>query len=159
MKEVTDKPKTELSRKIARLSNLSIDKLKERWAAVLNTAPPGRCSKKLLVAGIAYQLQKQAFGGLRPEVIQQLERIAASAGKPGSPPTKQATTAMSGTVLIRDWQGTSHQVTLLEHGVMYRGENYRSLSQVARLITGTNWSGPLFFGLKSRSKEASGGSR
>ena len=67
---------------------------------------------------------------------------------------RQAPEVSAGTVLIRDWQGTSHQVTVLERGVMYRGENYRSLSQVARIITGTQWSGPLFFGLKNRTKEA-----
>jgi hypothetical protein len=73
--------------------------------------------------------------------------------------SRQVTRASAGTVLIRDWQGKSHQVTVLEHGVLYRKNNYRSLSQVARVITGCRWSGPLFFGLRGHSKEESRGAR
>jgi hypothetical protein len=62
----------------------------------------------------------------------------------------------SGALLIREWGGTKHQVTVLERGVMFRGESYRSLSEVARVITGNRWSGPLFFGLKARLQEVSG---
>ena len=66
---------------------------------------------------------------------------------------------LTGTVLIRDWQGKSHHVTVLDRGVLYRKKNYRSLSQVARVITGCRWSGPLFFGLRGRTKEGSRGTR
>jgi hypothetical protein len=60
-------------------------------------------------------------------------------------------------VLIREWQGTKHRVTVLDKDVVYRGRRYKSLSEVARAITGTHWSGPLFFGLKNRAKEAARG--
>jgi hypothetical protein len=62
-------------------------------------------------------------------------------------------------ILIREWGGTRHEVTVLENGAMFRGKRYRSLSQVARVITGSHWSGPLFFGLKTPEKEASSGAR
>jgi hypothetical protein len=74
-------------------------------------------------------------------------------------PTRPVTRASAGTVLIRDWQGKSHHVTVLDRGVLYRKKNYRSLSQVARVITGCRWSGPLFFGLRGRLKEGSRGTR
>jgi hypothetical protein len=60
----------------------------------------------------------------------------------------------SGTVLIREWRGVKHRVTVLDHDVVYRGRRYQSLSEVARAITGTRWSGPLFFGLTKRTEEA-----
>ena len=147
----------ELSREIAALSDLTIDKLKERWRSTYDCAPPGRCSKKLLVAAIAYRLQERAFGGLKPSMLRQLERIADGSGELQIVNPRPVTRASTGTVLIRDWRGTSHQVTVLERGVLYRKENYRSLSQVARVITGTRWSGPLFFGLKRRAKEGTDG--
>ena len=63
----------------------------------------------------------------------------------------------AGTVLIREWRGVTHRVTVLDNDVVYRGRRYRSLSEVARLITGTHWSGPMFFGLRNRRKEAANG--
>ena len=65
----------------------------------------------------------------------------------------------SGTVLIREWRGTSHRVTVVDRGAIYRGKRYGSLSEVARVITGTRWSGPLFFGLRSPAKEVCNGAR
>jgi Protein of unknown function (DUF2924) len=65
--------------------------------------------------------------------------------------------ASAGTVLIREWRGVSHRVTVLDHEVVYRDRRYKSLSEVARAITGSRWSGPLFFGLKGRAKEAING--
>jgi len=65
--------------------------------------------------------------------------------------------ASAGTVLIRQWRGVSHRVTVLDTAVVYRGRRYKSLSEVARAITGSRWSGPLFFGLKGRAKEAVNG--
>jgi hypothetical protein len=61
--------------------------------------------------------------------------------------------AETGTVLVRDWGGVTHQVKVLEDGILLRGKRYKSLSEVARVITGSRWSGPLFFGLKAAAKE------
>ena len=149
--------KGELSLEIAALTDLTIDELKERWRLIYNCAPPGRSSRKLLVSAIAYRVQEQVLGGLKPSVRTMLERVSENPTAGRVPPLRSVSKASTGTVLIRDWRGQSHQVTVLERGVAYRQKNYRSLSQVARVITGTRWSGPRFFGLRGRSKEASGG--
>jgi Protein of unknown function (DUF2924) len=159
MEEGHSKDRGALSREIEALSDLTIDELKKRWRSNYACAPPGRCSKQLLVAAIAYRMQERAFGGLKPSVVRRLDWIADGSDEPQIVKTRPVTQASPGTVLIRDWRGQSHHVTVLERGVLYRKENYRSLSQVARVITGTRWSGPLFFGLKSRAKEGSGGTR
>ena len=107
-----------------------------------------------MVQAIAYRLQEQALGGLKPATRRLLERIAghAAARRPVSTaPAKMRVSA--GTVLIREWHGTKHQVTVLKDGFLYHTKHYRSLSPIARAITGSCWSGPLFFGLKPSRKE------
>ena len=97
------------------------------------------------------------LGGLKPATRRLLERIAEDAR--ARKPTKVVQTRKLGpnTILIREWGGTRHQVTVLENGAIFRGKRYRSLSQVARVITGSRWSGPLFFGLKAPAKETGNG--
>jgi hypothetical protein len=130
------------------LHQASVAELKERWRAFYRNEPHRRMSRELLTRAIAYALQEQLFGGLKAETRQLLERTAAQASAKRSPRTQASRHARPGSVLIREWHGTSHQVTVLADGVVYRQQRYRSLSEVARLITGTRWSGPLFFGLK-----------
>ena len=130
-----------------------------RSRSAYGTEPPARSSGKLLVSAIAYRMQERAFGGLKPSVRRLLERVSEEAGGCRILPTRPVTRASAGTVLIRDWQGKSHHVTVLDRGVLYRKKNYRSLTQVARVITGCRWSGPLFFGLRGRLKEGSRGTR
>ncbi len=149
----------ELSREIAALFDLSLGELKDRWRYVYGTEPPPRSSRKLLVSAIGYRMQERVFGGLKLSVRRLLERASEDAGGHRISRTRPVTRASAGTVLIRDWQGKSHHVTVLDRGVLYRKKNYRSLSQVARVITGCRWSGPLFFGLKGRLKEGSRGTR
>ena len=149
----------EISREIGALFTLNVSELKDRWRSVYGTEPPTRSSKKLLVSAIAYRMQERAFGGLNPSVRRLLERVSGDACERRVSHIRPVTKASSGTVLIRDWQGKSHHVTVLDRGVLYRKKSYRSLSEVARVITGCRWSGPLFFGLKGRSKERSSGTR
>jgi hypothetical protein len=116
--------------------------------------PPAKLRSSLIIQPIAYRLQEKALGGLKPATLRLLERIAddATAGRPVSTtPAKIHTT--TGTVLMREWHGKKHQVTVMEDGFLYRAKRFRSLSQIARAITGARWSGPLFFGLKSPRKE------
>ena len=147
----------EISSEIARLLEVKVSELKDQWRAMYGNEPPPRSSKKFLISAIAYKIQEHAFGSLKSSVIRLLEHAAQNLGGTQTPPARQITRAKTGTVLIREWQGKSHNVTVLERGVLYRKKNYRSLSQVARLITGCRWSGPLFFGLRGRSKENSRG--
>jgi len=155
----SDSETTKTSSEIAALIDLSVSELKDRWRSVYGTEPPPRSSRKLLVSAIAYRIQEQAFGGLKPSVRRLLERAAGDTDSLQILRTRPVTRASTGTVLIRDWQGKSHHVTVLDRGVLYRKRNYRSLSQVARAITGCRWSGPLFFGLRGRSKEVPSGTR
>ncbi|MDO8431099.1 MAG: DUF2924 domain-containing protein [Candidatus Binatus sp.] len=148
-----------ISSEIDALFDLRVSELKVRWRSVYGTEPPPRSSKKLLISAIAYRMQERAFGGLKPSVRRLLERVSEEEAGRRILRTRPVTSTSAGMVLIRDWQGKSHHVTVLERGVLYRKKNYRSLSQVARVITGCRWSGPLFFGLKGRAKEGASGTR
>jgi hypothetical protein len=113
--------------------------------------PPPACSRRqFLVRGLAHRLQENALGGLAPAQRRHLADLAARLkGDPGTT-LSLPLRIKPGTRLIRAWRGERHQVTVLEHGFEYRGERHGSLSAIARAITGTCWSGPAFFGLKSR---------
>ena len=145
--------------RLASLKACSITELKEQWRALYSSEPPHRVSRELLTRAVAYRIQEQAFGGLKPSTRRLLERLASDARCGRSLKLAPPAPASAGTVLMRDWQGTTHEVKVLDRGVLYKRKRYRSLSEVARLITGSRWSGPLFFGLRSnRQEERSGGS-
>jgi hypothetical protein len=149
-----------LSRKLASLRALPIKRLKKQWRLLYGSEPPHRVSRELLTRAVAYRIQEQALGGLKPSTRKLLERFAGDA-RSGRPLTlSPCAPASAGTVLMRDWQGTTHEVKVLDRGVLYKRKRYRSLSEVARLITGSRWSGPLFFGLRGkRQQETSRGGR
>ncbi len=159
MRNVSDKQREELSAEIAGLESLDLIQLRSQWKLLYETEAPPHLSRDLLRRAVAYRIQENVLGGLKPATRRLLERVANNAR--AHKPTKVAPTRKVGpnTILIREWGGTRHEVTILENGAIFRGKRYRSLSQVARVITGTNWSGPLFFGLKAPAKEASNGAR
>jgi hypothetical protein len=129
-----------LGRELQELGRLSRHSLAERWNALYGAPPPPRTSRSLMIRAVAHRLQERAFGGLTVSTRRLLARNA--------PPNVASRGARPGTVLLREWQGITHRVTVMEDGVLYRGERHRSLSAVARIITGSRWSGPLFFGLR-----------
>jgi hypothetical protein len=104
-------------------------------------------------------MQENAVGGLRPSARRHLLRIARNAADGRQAQSYPSLSPKPGTLLVRDWGGVTHQVKVLEDGFLLRGKRYKSLSVVARVITGSRWSGPLFFGLKSATKEQSHGVR
>ena len=130
-----------LGQKLAELTQLGRDSLTEQWAAIFGTAPPPRTSRPLMIRAVAYKMQERMFGGLPASTRRML------LGESVTAPSRSRQVS-PGTVLLREWQGATHQVIVGEDGVLYRGQRYRSLSKVARLITGSRWSGPAFFGLK-----------
>jgi hypothetical protein len=135
---------------------LNSEELRERWQTLFGADPPPKLRSSLMVQGIAYRLQEKALGSLKPVTVRLLERIADdAAARRWAPTTPQKIRVSAGTVLIREWHGTKHQVTVAKDGFLYRGKRFHSLSQIARTITGSRWSGPLFFGLKSSRKEQS----
>ncbi len=108
--------------------------------------PPRKLSRALLEKALAYEIQCRAFGGLSGAAKRALR--AAAASKDGSTGPRLLN---HGARLIREWNGTVHEVDVAGDGYIWRGERYRSLTAIARAITGTKWSGPRFFGLSGRS--------
>ena len=142
-----------LANELATLPTLDKNILRERWKAIYGSEPPARTSLSLLAMAIAYRLQEQVFGGLKPSTRRLLARVAGDASEARPIAATPSCKATPGTVLLRQWHGVTHRVTVLDKGVLCRGKRYRSLSEVAEQITGSCWSGPLFFGLKSASRE------
>jgi len=109
---------------------------------------PGKASRGLLIYCLAYRLQQNAYGGLSATARQRLRTLAQpvtpAPGRAKAPPVCLA----PGTRLIRQWREQRHEVSVLEHGFAYRGGHYRSLSAIARVISGCHCSGPRFFGLR-----------
>jgi hypothetical protein len=128
---------------IAQLRSLARDALRRRWRAVFGRPPPAGLSKDLLGRMIAWRMQEQAFGGLDRESLTFLDGLA----RHGSSPRRQL---KPGTVLVRDYHGQRHTVTVAPDGFNWQGTTYASLSAIARAITGTAWSGPRFFALAQR---------
>jgi len=125
---------------IANLRSLAHDRLRRRWRAVFGRTPPAGLSKNLLGRMLAWRLQEQAFGGLDRESLGLLEGLARRAGSPRR-------RLKPGTVLVREYHGQRHTVTVTEDGFEWQRTTYASLSAIARAITGTAWSGPRFFAL------------
>ena len=141
-----------LAAEILSLSKLDIDKLRERWKAIYGKAPSREIGRSFLTRAISYRLQERAYGGLKPSTSRLLARAVEETAT-GSSKKPQTRMAQSGTILIREWRGTAHRVTMLDNGVTFNGKRYRSLSEVAREITGSRWSGPRFFGLRTQITE------
>ena len=132
---------------IGELSNLSRPELLERWQKLHGAEPPKGISRALLIRAIAYATQAKRYGRLKPVVARRLQKgadgpLRGNETKVGSSPKLQP-----GTRLIREWNGSTHVVEVVDGGFVWSGERHRSLSAIARTITGARWSGPRFFGL------------
>ena len=146
----------DLVRDVASLTALDAAALRQRWKALFGADPSPRVGRSLMVSAISYRIQERALGGLKPATQRLLDRIVEGRSELALEriPKRRAS---AGTLLIREWRGVSHRVTVLDNDVVYRKRRYKSLSEVTRAITGARWSGPLFFGLKRRAKEAANG--
>jgi DUF2924 family protein len=133
---------------LSRLPTLDIGELRQQWRGLYKTEAPRHLSRELLVRAVAFRMQELARGGLRPEPLRQLRRIAQQFKETGDATMRARAKLKPGTRLLRQWQGRSYDVRVLDDGFSWQGTHYRSLSAIARQITGTAWSGPLFFGLK-----------
>lgn len=135
-----------LDQQLAALEDLDIAALRQKWREFYPGQAPGLMSRELLRLAIGYKLQEQVFGGLSRRT--QLGLAAFAAG-PKAARVRTASIPKSGTKFIREWRGTVHEVLTLEDGQFaYRGKIYKSLTVIAKLITGTHQSGPRFFGLR-----------
>jgi hypothetical protein len=131
------------------LKGLPTPDLKRRWRDLFETEPPPY-NRRFLESRLAYRIQELAYGGLKPETVGRLDALAEdlAGGHPGKRVVKDR--PIAGTRLIREWQGVEHCVTVRDEGYEYQGRLYRSLSAIARAITGTRWNGPLFFGFRNQ---------
>jgi Protein of unknown function (DUF2924) len=139
-----------LIEQVAGLEALRIEQLRSRWAEAYGRPPPPCSHHHFLVRGLAHRLQENALGGLAPAQRRHLADLAARLERDPETALSVPLRIKPGTRLIRAWRGERHQVTVLEYGLEYRGARYGSLSAIARAITGARWSGPAFFGLKTR---------
>jgi len=130
---------------LEQIEAMSRPELAQAWAGMFKTSPPSRISQRLMRHMLAFEIQSRAQGGVSAALRKQL--AAAREGK--TVPQSVASRLEPGARLIREWNGVSHVVDVVEGGVMWKGQKYRSLSAVAREITGSHWSGPRFFGLGS----------
>ncbi len=126
---------------LGRLAELSPQDLKTQWARRYGTLAPN-ISLDLIRLGVAYKLQEQRLGGLSRSTRTMLRQ-----GAPLEDKAKSRIKLTPGTKLVRDWHGTGHTVTVLGDGFDYDGRHWRSLSAIAKAITGVKWNGPRFFGL------------
>jgi hypothetical protein len=132
---------------LAGLSGLPRDTLVEHWQSLFDAYPPKGISRRLLVGAIAYEMQARRYGGLKPSARRRLEKIADGLADGNDIRITATPKVDPGTRLIREWNGTTHVVDVVAGGFVWNGERYRSLSAIARCITGARWSGPRFFGV------------
>ena len=134
---------------LARLPKLSLRELRQHWRVLYKAQASPHLSCELLLRAVAYRMQEVVLGGLRPQRQRQLRQIAQQFKETGAANIPPRLELRPGTRLVREWRGRTHEVLVLDDGFSWQGAHYRSLSALARKITGTAWSGPLFFGLKS----------
>ncbi len=132
---------------VAALRRLNHREMQERWRELFGTEPPGY-GPDLLRRRLAYRIQELAYGGISTATRERLRRIDEEAQR--APRSRDSAIPISGTVLIKEWGGDRHEVTVLKDGFQYRGQKHASLSAIARQITGTNWNGLRFFGLRGQ---------
>lgn len=150
------KAKLDVAAELARLEALTSFDLRGEWRRLHGMQPPKRLSRDLMIRGITYKLQERAYGGLAKSVLRRISGAELETLSKCENRKAPRVTVQPGTQLVREWNGQTHTVLVRSDGVEWRGKRYRSLSVVAREITGAHWSGPRFFGLTS-SKGASDG--
>ena len=131
---------------LSRLTELNLGELRQQWRTLYKAEASPHLSRELLVRAVAYRMQEVALGGLRPGRQRQLRQIAQQFKQNGAANTPPRPELKPGTRLVREWQGRTYEVLVLDGGFSWQDTHHRSLSALARKITA--WSGPLFFGLK-----------
>jgi hypothetical protein len=158
----------DITAEIAQLPNLDLDELRVRWRRLLRTPPPDHLPRNLFMRLLAYRIQARRFGDLDRETARFLDRLARDSARrraadvatrnpkapPPIPPVPANRSLKVGALLAREFGGAMHVVTVVPGGYAWNGSVYDNLSQIARLITGTRWNGPRFFGLRDRAASA-----
>jgi hypothetical protein len=143
----------QIKQTIAELPTLKRSQLLDLWQSQFGRPAAAGIRRELLIPVLAYRIQERAYGGLKKETLTRLRVLVASHDHNRS---RSGSRIKLGTRFVRQWRGVSHEVTVVEDGFHYKGATHKSLSEIARQITGTHWSGPLFFGLKKRASQKGG---
>lgn len=144
----------ELEALIASLSILALSDLRRLWYEKLKTTAPNLRSAEILRQLLSWQLQEREFGGLDSSTERILAKASASIQYGEAHEPSPALQLSRGVEVTREWKGVVHKVVVDDNGFLYLGKQYASLSEVARFITGTRWSGPRFFGLERKKTRA-----
>jgi DUF2924 family protein len=139
----------EVARRLEALCDLTPADLRKEWRRLYRSQPP-RLSRDLLVRALAYRIQELRYGGLSKATRRKLASLIEARDSGAEKTKKTIQRIRPGTRLIREWNGRTHTVMAEDDGFRYAGRTYRSLSAVAREITGARWSGPRFFGLATK---------
>src|SRR3954447_26861043 len=135
----------ELHAKLAMLAQMDAERLRMEWRRWYRVLPPSRLGRELLLLGVAWKIQEQLHGGLGAGTTRRLAELAATMADGGDIVRSRAARLRQGAKLVREWQGQMITVLVLEDGFEWQGRRWRSLSMIARAITGTRWSGPRVF--------------
>src|SRR3979490_2151624 len=148
-----------LGAEIGRWPALGLLELRNRWKTLFGHPAPKSLRRNFLARAVAYQMQVEAYGGLSVATKRRLREIVSAVRNGDANATLGSSRIKPGTQMIRQWRNTTHTVTALAEGFEWNGSSYKSLSAVANAITGTNWNGFAFFGIKrapSSNKNAAG---
>jgi hypothetical protein len=139
----------DIAKQLSDLATMPRHQLFDLWRRVFRSDPPAGMRREIFITFLAYRIQENAYGGLKPNIRADLIRIAKSHGRGKDSARPLALQKLkAGTRIIRKWRDEHHEIFVTDSGYEYRGVSYRSLSRIARKITGTRWSGPAFFGVK-----------
>jgi hypothetical protein len=135
---------------LAALKGATAPALKDKWRALFDSEPPPY-NRRFLESRLAFRIQELAYGGPKKETVERLRILGKQYdGKPGArPKNSPGRLPIAGTQLVREWQGVKHSVTIRADDFEFQGRPYKSLSAIAREITGVRWNGWVFFGLKN----------
>ena len=148
-------PDPAIETEVARIHVMNIAELRALWRVRMKGDPPKAFGPDLLRRSLAYNVQEDAYGGLDAKISRLLNQLIAQSAK-NNGKLVLARRIKAGAVLVREWKGKHHRVTVLEEGFSFEDKPYENLSEIARTITGTRWNGPRFFGLRIEGEQPDG---
>ncbi|NGX97231.1 MAG: DUF2924 domain-containing protein [Candidatus Afipia apatlaquensis] len=154
MDRPTARPRNaKLERQLKEVARSFKSSLIDRYRQLFGRDPPKAFGPDLLRRSVAHRLQENAYGGLSKPAQRELNRLVRLMIARPDARLRIPRQVKTGTELVRDFRGKSHRVQIMQDGFLYDGKVYASLSEIARLITGTRWNGPRFFGLRRNAAE------
>ena len=145
-------PGQDVAARLQALEQMDHAALRAEWQRLYRGHPPKRVTRDLLMLAVAWKIQEQAYGGLGAATRRRVADLAKTLERDGDVTRNRVARVRPGAKLVREWRGEIHTVIVREDGFEWKGRHWRSLSVIAREITGGHWSGPRFFGLKEKAR-------